>query len=369
MNLSTPLAGMRLAHPFLLASGPLSHDGEAIVRAHRAGASAIVTKTISRTPAVDPVPSIVLEQAETLLNAERWSTLSSETWIERDIPLAVESGAVVIASVGLAPLDVAALASELESAGVSALEVVSYDESAVAGMVREAVKRVRIPVIAKVSVNWQDPVAAATACADLGAAAITASDSLGPALRIDLGTRRPRLGSASGWLSGRSLFPVVLHLIARLSAVLPRSVPIIGTGGVTSADAAIEMMMAGATAVGLCTAPILHGLSSFETLPEQLARRLNDLGFDAGFDCIGAAHLRDPHPSRLPSLSWDPAACTHCNLCVRLCPYGARSSSDPLHVGDACHRCGLCVSACPAGALTWAAAGTDGLTQDQGALR
>lgn len=360
MNLSTRIAALGLPHPFLLASGPLSHNGEAIARAHLAGAAAVVTKTISRTAAIDPSPSIVLERAGTLLNAERWSTLTSSAWIEHHLPLAKEAGAIVIASVGLAPPDVAALAAPLEKAGADALEIVSYDESVIAAMVAEAVRCVRIPVIAKISVNWSDPISAAASCVARGAAAVTASDSIGPALRIDVESRRPRLGSASAWVSGGSLFPIALHLIARLSAALPPSVPIIGTGGVTCADDALEMLMAGATAIGICTSPVLHGLSTFARLPKHLAIRLAELGFDACADCIGAARIPELMPAAgrteiAPKLvlAWDAAACNHCQLCAQRCPYGARSSADPTNVEPHCHLCGLCVSACPTGALSW----------------
>jgi len=360
MNLSTRIGSLRLEHPFLLASGPLSHNGEAIIRAHRAGAAAIVTKTISRAAAVDPIPNIVMERAGTLLNAERWSTLPPSAWIEHHLPIAKESGAVVIASVGLTPPDVATLAAPLEKAGADALEVVSYDESVIEAMVGEAVSRVQIPVIAKISVNWRDPIGAAVSCVAGGAAAVTASDSIGPALRIDIESRRPLLGSASAWMSGRSLFPVALHLVARLFAALPPSVPIIGTGGVTSAENTIEMMMAGASAVGVCTLPILRGLSTFAKAPERLATRLAELGFAASAACVGTAYLPDltepPTPSEQTSrlaLAWHAEACRHCNRCVQLCPYGARSSSDLRHVGPQCRRCGLCVSACPTGALSW----------------
>ena len=85
-DLKTSIGGLELRNPFILASGPLSYNGEAILRAHRAGAGAVVTKTISRVPATNPIPHIARVSGG-LLNGEKWSDLPYERWIEREIPL------------------------------------------------------------------------------------------------------------------------------------------------------------------------------------------------------------------------------------------------------------------------------------------
>jgi len=115
-DLTTNLAGLELENPFILASGPLSYDGAAILRAYRAGAGAIVTKTISLVPATNPIPHIA-QVSGGLLNTEKWSDLPYERWIEHEIPYAKEGGATVIGSVGLTPADVAVLARPISDAG------------------------------------------------------------------------------------------------------------------------------------------------------------------------------------------------------------------------------------------------------------
>ncbi|MCX6093492.1 MAG: 4Fe-4S binding protein [Candidatus Bipolaricaulota bacterium] len=351
-DLATNLCGLKLRTPLVLASGPLSFDGDALVRAHRAGAGAVVTKTIGVHAAVNPVPHIARSSGG-LLNAERWSDLPPERWIEREIPRARKAGAVVIASVGLTREDVRALAAALAEAGASALEVVSYDGPAVPGMVEEATSRVSIPVFAKVSANGPDVVEMARACLANGASAITAIDSVGPALRFDLASRRPRLGGY-GWLSGRPILPVALRVVADIAR--ETGCPIVGTGGVETADDAVEMLYAGANAVGVCTAPLLRGVSVFGDLVRDLSARLFSLGFESPGEATGAGLselVRASNGTKAREgwrFAWSRETCTDCGACVRVCPYGARRNPEEIVEPD-CRGCGLCSSSCPTGAL------------------
>ncbi|MCX6099870.1 MAG: 4Fe-4S binding protein [Candidatus Bipolaricaulota bacterium] len=345
VDLRVDLAGLTLVNPLVLASGPLSWNGDAIVRAHRAGAAAIVTKTIRRAAARSPRPHIAATP-HGVLNTERWSDLESRQWIDREIPRAKDGGATVVASLGLAVDDVVALAEQLERAGADALEVVSYDEAVLPSMVCAAVERVRIPVLAKLGVNGCDLAGTARRCAESGARGITAIDSVGPTLRVDLARRRPVLGADSAWWSGPAILPIALHAVHVVRGAV--AVPIVGTGGVADADAAIEMLFAGASAVGLCSAPLVEGLGVFSRMRERMAQRLDELGIASAHDAIGAMERETAAGF---AMVLDDAACTHCGACVRVCPYAARQG--PGAVEAACRGCGLCVSICPAGALAW----------------
>lgn len=363
IDLKTSIGGLELRNPFILASGPLSYDGEAILRAHRADAGAVVTKTISRVPATNPIPHIARVSGG-LLNGEKWSDLPYERWIEREIPLAKEGGATVIASLGLTPADVAALARPIAKAGVDALEIASYDRASLIPMVREAAQMVEMPVLAKVSSNWPDVVEIAAACLQSGATGITAIDSIGPALRLDIEKRAPLLGSGYGWLTGGMIFPVALRVVSQIA--LATGANIVGTGGIGSVDDCLEMFMVGVHAVGLCTLPMLRGLSIFADLEEKFSLRLHELSYQNLQGAIGAAlpSLREYEgaaegvglPTRgkgdaaRASFAWEEGRCTACGLCVRICPYSARTSPDEVDLSR-CRFCGLCASACPTGAL------------------
>lgn len=349
-DLRTRICGLELSNPFILASGPLSHDGEAILRAHRAGAGVVVTKTISRRPAENPVLHIAKVDGG-LLNCERWSDLSREDWIKREIPLAKEGGATVIASVGLTPADVKTLAHAVAKAGADALEIVSYDGATLAPMVREAVHRIDIPVLAKVSANWPDVAKIAAGCLRNGAAGITAVDSLGPALRLDVKTQKPLLGSRYGWLSGHAIFPIALRVVAEIS--LMAEAPVVGTGGIASAEDCVEMLMAGACALGLCTLPLTEGLGVFATLATELSSRLEELGYERIKEVVGAAlpFIKEEKAAASSSFTWEEDCCSNCGICVLICPYVART--DPVQVDPSrCRFCGLCSSACPTSTLS-----------------
>ena len=109
---------------------------------------------------------------------------------------------------------------------------------------------IKIPVIAKVSFNWNDCAKIAHQCLEAGAAAISAIDSVGPGLRIDIHSGKPLLGSSAGrgWISGEAIKPLALHCVAEIASLAPDAV-IIGTGGISRAEDVVEMMMAGASAV------------------------------------------------------------------------------------------------------------------------
>jgi dihydroorotate dehydrogenase/NAD-dependent dihydropyrimidine dehydrogenase PreA subunit len=343
VDLRTSVGGLELEHPLLLASGPLSWNGEAILRAARAGAAAVVTKTIGRRATPSPRPHVVA-LPHGVMNVERWSDLDPWQWVERELPRAKDGGATVIASLGLTVDDVTALARALERAGADALEVVSYDETALPSMVRAATGQVRIPVFAKLSANGSDLAGTARRCAECGASALVAIDSVGPTLRIDLERRRPRVGSGSAWWSGPGILPIALHCVSVVSRAA--KVSVVGTGGVSNADEAIEMLFAGAHAVGLCSAPLVEGVAMFARIRDRMAERLGELGMASTREAVGA--MASDAEARL-AMRLDEAACTGCDTCIRVCPYGARRS--PAAVDASCRGCGLCVSLCPTGAL------------------
>ena len=116
-----------------------------------------------------------------------------------------------------------------------------------AAAVTKAVKAVTSkPIIMKLSPNVTDIVSIAKACADAGADGVSLINTL-MGMRIDLRTRRPVIANVTGGLSGPAVFPVALRMVYQVARAV--SVPVVGMGGVSSAEDVLEMMMAGATAV------------------------------------------------------------------------------------------------------------------------
>jgi len=353
-DLGTILCGIPLGNPLIVSSGPLTYAAGGIQRALDNGAAAAVTKTISLEPAINPVPHIADIGRGSLLNTEKWADLPADQWIAHELPALTGSGGVVIASVGHHRADVEALAAPLAGAGADILEVVSYDATDMVPLVEAAKARVAVPVLAKLSPSWPDLYDCAAGCLAAGADGLTAIDSLGPTLAIDVETGRPVLGGHA-WLSGVAIKPLTVRIVADLCKRHP-GVPVVATGGVSSAEDVIEMVMAGATAVGVHTTPLLRGLGWFAKTGAGLTRWLDRHGYTELAEVRGMAlpHLPGKECNEPLEFIFEPEICTECGRCVTVCAYGARTMDGREMSLDCelCRSCGLCVEVCAPGALT-----------------
>jgi dihydroorotate dehydrogenase (fumarate) len=367
-DLSVSLCGIDLRNPFVVASGPLTWSAKGIHDAFAAGAAAAVTKTIRPVATVNPVPHIAAPgRGGSLLNTEGWSDFSAAEWLERELPLLRERDGVLIVSLGHTATEVEQLARPLADAGADILEVVSYRAQDAAPAVAAAKRALagqaaRVPVLIKVTANWPDLLPVVADCLAAGADGVTAIDSIGPTLRVDIEEGEPLLGSFA-WLSGEAIRPISLRVVADIC--LRHKVPVVGTGGVGRAEDAVEMVMAGATAVGVHTAPLLRGLSWLGKTEAKLQRWLDARGHARLADLRGVAlpslqadegdepsHLEAPAPL---SFDFDAEACTECGRCVTVCAYQARQLApgpDMLLDTYECRSCGVCVTVCPTSALT-----------------
>jgi dihydroorotate dehydrogenase subfamily 1 len=353
-DLSVDLCGIQLRNPFVLASGPLTWNAEAIQAAFAAGAAAAVTKTIRPQATVNPAPHIADAGRGSLLNTEGWSDFSAEEWLQRELPALQErNGGVLIASMGHTPEEVTEVIGPIAEMGPDILELVSYRAEDAAPMVAVAKEKTRLPVLIKVTANWPNVLDVVEACLQAGADGVTAIDSIGPTLRIDVESGEPLLGSFA-WLSGRAILPISLRVVAQICQRY--GVPVVGTGGVGQAEDAVEMIMAGATAVGVHSLPLLRGLGWFERTLARLDRWLEAHDHHRLADLRGMAlpHLQQPMGHTPLAFAFDQDLCTRCGRCVTVCAYGAReltADGEMLLDEDICRSCGLCVEVCAPGAL------------------
>ena len=145
---------------------------------------------------------------------------------------------------------------------------------------------VRKAVIVKLTPNVTDVVSIAKACEDAGADALSLINTV-MAMRIDLNTKQPVLKNVTGGLSGPAVFPLALRMVWQVYEAL--RIPIIGLGGVSSAKDVIEMMLAGATAVGVGAANLKNPFickQMVETLPDIMLQ----YGIENLENIIGGAH-------------------------------------------------------------------------------
>ncbi len=155
-----------------------------------------------------------------------------------------------------------------------------------AAEVTKAVKQITTkPVIIKLSPNVTDIVSIAKACEEAGADGISLINTL-LGMRIDLKTKKPVIANVMGGFSGPAVFPVALRMVYQVSSAV--SVPVIGMGGVSSADDVIEMMLAGASAVEVGAANLVDPYAC-KNIIEALPEAMKKYGIDNLEDIIGGA--------------------------------------------------------------------------------
>jgi dihydroorotate dehydrogenase (NAD+) catalytic subunit len=218
-----------------------------------------------------------------------------------EVDAARKAGATVIGSV-FAPdaQEFATLAGRMADLGVVAIELnlscphaeglgseVGQDPADVEEITRAVVRAVKVPVIAKLTPNTADPAGLAEAAERGGAAGVSAINTL-RAMTVDVRLRRPTLAHGLGGLSGSAIKPVGVACVWQMYERV--KIPIVGVGGIMTAEDALEYVMAGARAVEVGTAVAFRGIRVFGELVQGLESLLGELGIDRLESVVGAAH-------------------------------------------------------------------------------
>jgi len=301
-DLSVEFAGIKLPNPTILASGILGVSGEVMIRASRAGAGAVVSKSFNVKGREGYRNPSFIEVQGGFLNALGIPNPGMEEMRE-EVETASKAGVPVIASVfGFDAEEFAAAAAMGEKGGAIAVELnVSCPHVREVGVeigqrpkvvaeVTQAVKgRVRIPVFVKLSPNVTDITEVAKAAQSAGADAVTAiNTALGMAVNVD--SAYPILGGTLGGLSGPALHPIAVRAIYQIRRAV--DLPIIGVGGVQDYRGALEMMMVGASAVQIGSAVTSQGLEIFRDVTTGMSKFLEQRGLSSIRQVIGIAANR-----------------------------------------------------------------------------
>ena len=145
-----------------------------------------------------------------------------------------------------------------------------------------------VPISVKLSPNVSNIVAIAQAVAEAGADVITAINTVGPGMVIDVESGRPVLSNQEGGISGPAIRPIAVRCVYQIARAV--DIPVIGTGGVTRGRDVVEMLMAGATAVGVGSAVYWGGMEVFSELLAGLQGFLVSHGHDSLHDIRGVAY-------------------------------------------------------------------------------
>lgn len=357
-ELTTDLCGITLQSPFILGSGPAGFDAEDLFKNYKAGAGAVVTKSISVNGCKNRTRHMVLNRGDSLINNEGGSDMPMGWWLDSEIPKAKELGVkVLIGSVyGNGSLaDTVMVAGEIERAGVDMIEIVTdyHDPADFVEKIMAVKRKVQLPVIAKVNSNWNNTEEIAEACVRSGADAVTAIDSVGPVYRIDTENECPLIGgNGYGYMTGAPIFPIAMRYVHDISGKTGK--PVIGTGGITSGRDAYEMLLGGASCLGVCTYPIIHGPEAFARLCKELSEIMDTHGCrDMKMLKEKAVKIAEKSVREVTDVEFDEAKCSRCGICITACPYRARKLNGNMMTVDRekCRKCGLCAGVCPSGAV------------------
>jgi dihydroorotate dehydrogenase (NAD+) catalytic subunit len=278
VDLDVRLGRLELPSPVLTASGTFGHGDEVAKLGDPSRLGAVTAKSVSPEPwAGKPAPRLHMT-ASGMLNAVGLQGPGIAAWLAHDLPALRATGARVIASVWGHTVDDFARATEmLAGADVVAIEVnascpnlhadiFSHDPDATREVVATVVNRTSLPVFAKLSPNVTDLTEIARAAVEAGAEGLTLVNTV-LGLVVDAETRRPVLGGGAGGLSGPAIKPVAVRAVHTVTRALP-GVPVIGTGGVQSGVDAVEMLLAGASAVAVGTANFREPRAPYRVLDE-----------------------------------------------------------------------------------------------------
>jgi len=277
-DLRVRLGGLVLKNPVLTASGTFGYGEEFahLVSLHRLGG--IVAKGISLLPRPGNPPPRVVETPCGMLNAIGLENVGVERFINEKMGFLRQTGTVVVANIlGDTVDDYRTLAARLSRVdGLAAIEVniscpnvkkggVAFgSQPKMARAVTEAVrKQTGLPVIVKLSPNVTDITEIARAVEDGGADAVSLINTL-LGMAIDSKSRRPRLANIVGGLSGPAIKPVALRMVWQVARAV--TIPVIGIGGITTAEDAVEFLLAGATAVQVGTANFINPRAAEEII-------------------------------------------------------------------------------------------------------
>jgi dihydroorotate dehydrogenase (NAD+) catalytic subunit len=286
-DLTARVGPLTLPNPVVAASGTFGHGAELAALCDPADLGAVTVKSIAAFPwPGNPGLRVTEAPGGGMLNSVGLAGPGVEAWIADDLPALSARGARIIVSIwGRTVEEYAAAAAPLRAiathASVIAVEVnlscpnledrrrifahAPATTTAALLAVREALAG-SLPVLAKLSPNVTDIREIAGAALEAGADALTLVNTM-MGLVIDPRTRRPKLGAGGGGLSGPPIRPIALRAVHDVSTEFPGA-PIIGTGGIASGGHAVEMLLAGASAVGVGTATFAEPRATLRIVEE-----------------------------------------------------------------------------------------------------
>lgn len=303
-DLAVEVAGVRLRNPTILASGIMGTDKASLKKVASSGAGAVTMKSITRDPRPGHQNPTMVEVEGGFLNAVGYSNMGLENAKVEFAGVSSVGVPVIASAVAEDAQGFADLARELSAMEFAAIEaVLSCPHTPGLGLLAghgtpeatfEITKLIKsaskLPVIVKLSPNSLNLGEIAKSAVKAGADAINMGNSLGPGMVIETSSGKPVLDYKFGGMSGPAIKPVAVRCVYDVYEATRAGIPIIGTGGVVNGHDAVEMMMAGATAVGVGTAVYYRGLKAFEHISAEIGEHMLQKGIRKVEELVGVAH-------------------------------------------------------------------------------
>lgn len=304
-----PLLGVRFLginfdNPLVMPSG-IFQEPAAHYQAEKSGLGGVTTKSMTREPREgNPLPRVI-KYDQGILNSVGLRNPGIKAGVGEWAKFITETKIPVIASVFAVKVsDFVYLASEVEKIKPAMIELNlscpnAVDElgqplgmgvettAAAVKAVRQALKKTT-KILAKLSPNVPNIGEVAKAAESSGADGITAINTVGPGMVIDIKRKKPMLGNLAGGVSGPGIRPIAVRCVWDIYKAV--KLPIIGMGGVESAQDVVEMMLAGATLVGVGSAWYRHGFGIYAKIKTDLTKYMTDNKINNLSELVGGAH-------------------------------------------------------------------------------
>ncbi|MBO8162161.1 MAG: dihydroorotate dehydrogenase [Brevibacillus sp.] len=277
-NLEVSIGKLRLKNPIMPASGAFGEDMEEVIDFNRLGA--VVPKSITKYPRRGNATPRVCETPAGMINSIGIQSKGLEYYLAKTLPYYTKYETPLISSISADSIDEFAEMAEIiaREEVVKALELniscpnlkgngVAFGMDA--DITHQLIRKVRTvtdkPIIAKLTPNVTRIQDIAIAAEEAGADGLNVANTI-LAMAIDVHTRKPKIGNVMGGISGPAIKPIIVRMIYQVHQVC--KLPIIGCGGVMTGEDAIEMMLAGATAVQVGTANFINPTAMLDILEE-----------------------------------------------------------------------------------------------------
>jgi len=301
VNLATKISSLKLSNPTILASGLMDEDAGSMKRVFKNGAGGIVTKSIGLKPREGYANPTVVELEHGILNAMGLPNPGINNF-EEEIKILKQSKIPIIGSIFASNAsEFVELTKKMENHGTDAIELnmscphakgygleIGSDPKLVKEITSKVKKSTDIPVFVKISPNLINIAEIAKSAEKANADGIVAINTI-KAMKIDLELKRPILANKVGGYSGKAIKPIGVRCVYEIAKNV--DIPIIGVGGITTGEDALEYIMAGASAVQIGSGIYYRGIDIFKKICDEIETWMKNHNYKNLSELIGVANI------------------------------------------------------------------------------